>query len=119
MQEEWETPEEQEEKPETFKQKLAEACVFIDDAAEEKENYAGSERLLAYARRLKERVLGPEHLEVAELDNKLAEVCAWETIKKRENCAGKSRAALWDENFFLSFFASCDIMIVILELQHR
>lgn len=60
MQEEWETPEEQEDKPETFKQKLAEACVFIDDAAEEKEkeNYAGSERLLAYARRLKERVLG-------------------------------------------------------------
>ncbi len=64
------------EEPEALKQKLAEAYDLIQQAKEEKEkgHYSESEKMLLYARKIKEKLLGPEHLEMAELDYELAEV---------------------------------------------
>lgn len=64
------------EEPEALKQKLAEAYVLIEQAKEEKDkgHYSESEKMLLHARKIKEKLLGPEHLEMAELDYELAEV---------------------------------------------
>lgn len=64
------------ENPEVLKQKLAEAYVLIEQAKEEKDkgHYSESEKMLLHARKIKEKLLGPEHLEMAEIDFELAEV---------------------------------------------
>ncbi len=64
------------EDPEVLKQKLAEAYVLIEQAKEEKNkgHYFESEKMLLHARKIKEKLLGPEHLEMAEIDYELAEV---------------------------------------------
>ena len=64
------------EEPEALKQKLAEAYVLIEQAKEEKDkgHYSESEKMLLHARKIKEKLLGPEHLEMAEIYFELAEV---------------------------------------------
>ena len=64
------------EDPEVLKQKLAEAYVLIEQAKEEKNkgHYFESEKMLLHARKIKEKLLGPEHLEMAESYRNLAEV---------------------------------------------
>ncbi|MCI8364183.1 MAG: tetratricopeptide repeat protein [Eubacterium sp.] len=64
------------EEPEVLKQKLAEAYDLIEQAKEEKDkgHYFESEKMLLRARKIKEKLLGPEHLEMAEIDSELAEV---------------------------------------------
>ena len=66
--------------PEALKQKLAEAYVLIEQAKEEKNkgHYFESEKMLLHARKIKEKLLGPEHLEMAEIDYELAEVYTWQ-----------------------------------------
>lgn len=59
-----------------LKQKLAEAYVLMEQAKEEKNkaHYYESESLLLKARQIKEKALGTEHLEIAEIDYELARV---------------------------------------------
>lgn len=61
---------------EELKRKLAEAYVLMGQAKDEEDRgyYRESEKLLLKARKIKEKLLGPEHLEVAEIDHRLAVV---------------------------------------------
>lgn len=62
--------------PEEARRKMAEANDLIERAVIEEENlhYLESGKLLLAARDIKEKLLGPEHLEIAELENALAGV---------------------------------------------
>lgn len=64
-------------KPEEAKQKLKEAYVMLEQAKDERDRarYYESEKLLLNARRIKEKLFGTEHLEVAAVDFELAIVC--------------------------------------------
>ena len=63
-------------KPEEAKQKFAEAYDFIEQAKEEqdKAHYNESVRLLQKAQEIKENLLGPQHLEIAGVQQLLADV---------------------------------------------
>ncbi len=81
------------EDPEVLKQKLAEAYVLIEQAKEEKNkgHYFESEKMLLHARKIKEKLLGPEHLEMAEVDYELAVVYEWQgRYKEAEELHEKS-----------------------------
>ncbi len=68
--------EEREWSADELKQKLEEAYGLIEQAEEKtrKAHYYESEKILLKARDIKERILGPEHLEMSEIDNALAGV---------------------------------------------
>ncbi len=61
---------------EILKQKLEEAHILIKQARDEKDkvHYEESEKLLLKALEIKEKLLGIEHLEIAEIDYQLAEM---------------------------------------------
>lgn len=61
---------------EESKQKLAETYDLLEQAREERDraHYKESIELLLKAQKIKEKLLGPEHLEIAEIDNELAGV---------------------------------------------
>lgn len=69
-----ESIEEDEWKPEELKQKMAEANELIETAMDEinEGHYSESKKLLLKARKIKEKLLGPKHLEIAEIDYELA-----------------------------------------------
>lgn len=72
-----EEPVEEEEggwKPEELKKKMAEAYRLIEEARDEygQAHYDKSEKLLLKAREIKEKLLGTEHLEIAEINCDLA-----------------------------------------------
>lgn len=85
------------EDPELLKQKLTEAYVLIEQAKEEKNkgHYFESEKMLLHARKIKEKLLGPEHLEMAELDYELTEVY---------DSQGSSQEAI---NYYLKAYKIC------------
>ena len=62
--------------PEESREKMAEAYELIERAKDEsdKAHYKESESLLLRAWKIKERLLGKEHLEMAEIGNELADV---------------------------------------------
>ena len=62
--------------PGDLKQRLAEAYALIEQAKDEcgKARYHESEKLLLKAREIKEKLLGTEHLEIAEIYHELARV---------------------------------------------
>lgn len=70
-----EPEEEREWNAEEAKQKLAEAYELLEQAREERDraHYRESVELLLKAREIKEKLLGPEHLEVAWVDHELAD----------------------------------------------
>ena len=61
---------------ETLKPELEEAHILIKQAKDEKDNthYEESEKLLLKALEISEKLLGAEHLEIAEIDYQLAEM---------------------------------------------
>lgn len=63
---------------ENLRQKMEEAYALIEKAKDEKElaHYYESEKLLLKAQIIKEKLLGSEHLEIAEIDSELADVYA-------------------------------------------
>ncbi len=63
-------------KPEELKKKMAEAYRLIEEARDEygQAHYDKSEKLLLKAREIKEKLLGTEHLEIAEINCDLAGV---------------------------------------------
>ncbi|MCI9127938.1 MAG: tetratricopeptide repeat protein [Eubacterium sp.] len=67
---------EEEWEPEKLKQKLAETYILIEQAKDErnKAHYCESEKILLKVRKIKEKLLGTEHLEIAEVNYELAEV---------------------------------------------
>ena len=71
-----EPEEEREWNAEEAKQKLAKAYELLEQATEERDraHYRESVELLLKAREIREKLLGPEHLEVARIDQVLADV---------------------------------------------
>ena len=71
-----EKSQESEWKTENLKELLNETYALIDQANEKfnKVQYSESEMLLLRARKIREKLLGEKHLEVAKIDNKLASV---------------------------------------------
>ncbi len=71
-----ESTEENEWEAEELKSKMAETYVLVEEGKDKKKKacYHESEGLLLRAREIREKILGPEHLELAEIDSELAEV---------------------------------------------